>query len=60
MCVCINVVCLETLDGLVFVSQLLYLMDMVKNGIQQQNQRLPFVMTTYITKVAQQMLKPGV
>ncbi|XP_063349998.1 nucleolar pre-ribosomal-associated protein 1 [Pelmatolapia mariae] len=38
--------------------QLLYLMDMVKNGIQQQNQRLPFVMTTYITKVAQQMLKP--
>ncbi|KAM6933336.1 nucleolar pre-ribosomal-associated protein 1 [Xenentodon cancila] len=38
--------------------QLLYLMDMVKNGIQQQNQRLPFVLTTYITKVAQQMLKP--
>ncbi|XP_076592199.1 nucleolar pre-ribosomal-associated protein 1 [Chaetodon auriga] len=38
--------------------QLLYLMDMVKNGIRQQNQRLPFVLTTYITKVAQQMLKP--
>ncbi|XP_041850678.1 nucleolar pre-ribosomal-associated protein 1 [Melanotaenia boesemani] len=38
--------------------QLLYLMDMVKNGIPQQNQRLPFVMTTYISKVAQQMLKP--
>uniref|UniRef100_A0A667XJJ7 URB1 ribosome biogenesis homolog n=1 Tax=Myripristis murdjan TaxID=586833 RepID=A0A667XJJ7_9TELE len=38
--------------------QLLYLMDMVKNGIRQQNQRLPFVLTTYISKVAQQMLKP--
>ncbi|XP_061575705.1 nucleolar pre-ribosomal-associated protein 1 [Cololabis saira] len=38
--------------------QLLYVMDMVKNGMQQQNQRLPFVLTTYITKVAQQMLKP--
>ncbi|XP_059187700.1 nucleolar pre-ribosomal-associated protein 1 isoform X2 [Centropristis striata] len=38
--------------------QLLYLMDTVKNGIQQQNQRLPFVLTTYIAKVAQQMLKP--
>ncbi|XP_029302759.1 nucleolar pre-ribosomal-associated protein 1 isoform X2 [Cottoperca gobio] len=38
--------------------QLLYLMDTVKNGIRQQNQRLPFVLTTYIAKVAQQMLKP--
>uniref|UniRef100_A0A4W6E3K8 URB1 ribosome biogenesis homolog n=1 Tax=Lates calcarifer TaxID=8187 RepID=A0A4W6E3K8_LATCA len=38
--------------------QLLYLMDTVKNGIRQQNQRLPFILTTYITKVAQQMLKP--
>uniref|UniRef100_A0A7N6A9G1 URB1 ribosome biogenesis homolog n=1 Tax=Anabas testudineus TaxID=64144 RepID=A0A7N6A9G1_ANATE len=38
--------------------QLLYLMDTVKNGIRQKNQRLPFVLTTYITKVAQQMLKP--
>ncbi|XP_028275754.1 nucleolar pre-ribosomal-associated protein 1 isoform X2 [Parambassis ranga] len=38
--------------------QLLYLMDTVKNGITQQNQRLPFVLTTYICKVAQQMLKP--
>ncbi|XP_070761902.1 nucleolar pre-ribosomal-associated protein 1 [Enoplosus armatus] len=38
--------------------QLLYLMDTVKNGIRQQNQRLPFVLTTYITKVAQQLLKP--
>ncbi|XP_074535890.1 nucleolar pre-ribosomal-associated protein 1 [Halichoeres trimaculatus] len=38
--------------------QLLYLMDIVKNGIRKQNQRLPFVLTTYISKVAQQMLKP--
>ncbi|XP_058490255.1 nucleolar pre-ribosomal-associated protein 1 [Solea solea] len=38
--------------------QLLYMMDTVKNGIQTQNQRLPFVMTIYISKVAQQMLKP--
>ncbi|KAK5868904.1 hypothetical protein PBY51_009879 [Eleginops maclovinus] len=38
--------------------QLLYLMDTVRNGIRQQNQRLPFVLTTYIAKVAQQMLKP--
>nr|XP_046245595.1 nucleolar pre-ribosomal-associated protein 1 [Scatophagus argus] len=38
--------------------QLLYLMDTVKNGIRQANHRLPFVLTTYISKVAQQMLKP--
>uniref|UniRef100_A0A8C9ZT80 URB1 ribosome biogenesis homolog n=1 Tax=Sander lucioperca TaxID=283035 RepID=A0A8C9ZT80_SANLU len=38
--------------------QLLYLMDTVKNGIRQPNQKLPFLLTTYITKVAQQMLKP--
>ncbi|XP_031719530.1 nucleolar pre-ribosomal-associated protein 1 isoform X1 [Anarrhichthys ocellatus] len=38
--------------------QLLYLMDTVKNGIRQQNQRLPFVLTSYIAKVAQQMLRP--
>ncbi|XP_051934296.1 nucleolar pre-ribosomal-associated protein 1 [Hippocampus zosterae] len=38
--------------------QLLYLLDMVKNGVRQQNQRLPFVLTTYLSKVAQLMLKP--
>uniref|UniRef100_A0A1A7XHS4 URB1 ribosome biogenesis 1 homolog n=3 Tax=Iconisemion striatum TaxID=60296 RepID=A0A1A7XHS4_9TELE len=38
--------------------QLLYLMDIVKNAIRKQNQRLPFILTSYITKVAQQMLKP--
>ncbi|KAM6946090.1 nucleolar pre-ribosomal-associated protein 1 [Aplochiton taeniatus] len=39
-------------------KQLLYLLDTVKNGIRQKNLRLPFVLTTYIAKVAQQMLKP--
>lgn len=34
-------------------------MDTVKNGVQQPNQRLPFILTTYISRVAQQMLKPG-
>lgn len=34
-------------------------MDTMKNGIRHPNQRLPFVLTTYVTKVAQQMLKPG-
>ncbi|XP_063062000.1 nucleolar pre-ribosomal-associated protein 1 [Engraulis encrasicolus] len=38
--------------------QLLYLLDMVRNGIKQQNLRVPFVMTTYVAKVAQQMLRP--
>ncbi|KAL2096575.1 hypothetical protein ACEWY4_008723 [Coilia grayii] len=38
--------------------QLLYLLDTVRNGIKQQNLRLPFVMTTYVAKVAQQMLRP--
>lgn len=45
--------------GFVHLKQLLYLMDMMKNGIRHPNQRLPFVLTTYVTKVAQQMLKPG-
>lgn len=39
-------------------KQLLYLMDTVKNGISQQNLKLPFVLTTYICKVSNQMLKP--
>ncbi|XP_057694473.1 nucleolar pre-ribosomal-associated protein 1 isoform X2 [Corythoichthys intestinalis] len=38
--------------------QLLYLLDTVKNGVRQPNRRLPFILTTYISKVAQQMLKP--
>ncbi|XP_066555925.1 nucleolar pre-ribosomal-associated protein 1 [Amia ocellicauda] len=38
--------------------QLLYLMDALKNGIRQQNLRLPFLLVSYIARVAQQMLKP--
>ncbi|KAM8854605.1 nucleolar pre-ribosomal-associated protein 1 isoform 2-T2 [Synchiropus picturatus] len=39
-------------------AQLLYFMEAVKNGVWQQNQSLSFVVTTYISKVAQQMLRP--
>lgn len=38
--------------------QLLYLLDVVKNGIRQPNVRLTFCLVFYIAKVAQQMLKP--
>uniref|UniRef100_A0A8C9VHG9 URB1 ribosome biogenesis homolog n=1 Tax=Scleropages formosus TaxID=113540 RepID=A0A8C9VHG9_SCLFO len=38
--------------------QLLYLMVTVRNGIRQENLRFPFLLTTYIGKVAQQMLRP--
>ncbi|PWA28006.1 hypothetical protein CCH79_00012128, partial [Gambusia affinis] len=38
--------------------QLLYLMDNLKNGIPKLNQKLPFVLAVYISKVAQQMLRP--
>ncbi|XP_013868182.1 nucleolar pre-ribosomal-associated protein 1 [Austrofundulus limnaeus] len=38
--------------------QLLYLMTVVKNGIRRQNQRVPFVLASYINKVAQLMLRP--
>uniref|UniRef100_A0A3B5LBN4 Uncharacterized protein n=1 Tax=Xiphophorus couchianus TaxID=32473 RepID=A0A3B5LBN4_9TELE len=38
--------------------QLLYFMDNLKNGIPKQNQKLPFVLAVYISKVAQQMLRP--
>lgn len=40
--------------------QLLYLLDTLKNAIQKQNIRLSFVHATYIAKVAQQILRPGV
>ncbi|KAM9801478.1 nucleolar pre-ribosomal-associated protein 1 [Neosynchiropus ocellatus] len=39
-------------------AQLLYFMEAMKNGVWQQNQSLSFVVTTYISKVAQQMLRP--
>ncbi|XP_026138598.1 nucleolar pre-ribosomal-associated protein 1 [Carassius auratus] len=38
--------------------QVLYLLDTVKNGIPKQNQRMPNVHVAYITKVAQQILRP--
>ncbi|MBN3325103.1 NPA1P protein, partial [Atractosteus spatula] len=48
------------LDGARFKErrQLLYLMDAVRNGIRQPNVRLPFLLVAYISRVAQQMLKP--
>uniref|UniRef100_A0AAR2KM73 Nucleolar pre-ribosomal-associated protein 1 C-terminal domain-containing protein n=1 Tax=Pygocentrus nattereri TaxID=42514 RepID=A0AAR2KM73_PYGNA len=50
----------EHLEGAHFreKKQLLYLLDTVKNGIQKQNLKVPFVHTTYIAKVAQQILRP--
>uniref|UniRef100_A0A671SNS2 Nucleolar pre-ribosomal-associated protein 1 C-terminal domain-containing protein n=1 Tax=Sinocyclocheilus anshuiensis TaxID=1608454 RepID=A0A671SNS2_9TELE len=38
--------------------QVLYLLDTVKNGIPKQNLRMPNVHVAYITKVAQQILRP--
>ncbi|KAI4893107.1 hypothetical protein NFI96_020631 [Prochilodus magdalenae] len=50
----------EHLEGAHFreKKQLTYLLDTVKNGIQKQNLRVPFVHTTYIAKLAQQILRP--
>ncbi|KAL8190588.1 UNVERIFIED_CONTAM: hypothetical protein K2H54_055923, partial [Gekko kuhli] len=39
-------------------KQLLYLMDVVQNGIRQPNLRFTFPLTLYIARVAQHMLKP--
>ncbi|XP_042314593.1 LOW QUALITY PROTEIN: nucleolar pre-ribosomal-associated protein 1 [Sceloporus undulatus] len=39
-------------------KQLLYLMDVVQNGISQPNLRFTFPLALYISRVAQQMLKP--
>uniref|UniRef100_H3BBX5 URB1 ribosome biosis homolog n=1 Tax=Latimeria chalumnae TaxID=7897 RepID=H3BBX5_LATCH len=38
--------------------QLQYLMDIVKNGIRQENLRLTFSLAVYVAKVVQQLLKP--
>ncbi|XP_076974949.1 nucleolar pre-ribosomal-associated protein 1 isoform X3 [Tamandua tetradactyla] len=38
--------------------QLLYLLDMVRNGIRTQNMRLTFSLTLFIAKAAVQILKP--
>ncbi|XP_070606470.1 nucleolar pre-ribosomal-associated protein 1 [Erythrolamprus reginae] len=39
-------------------KQLLYLMDVVQNGIKQPNLKFTFPLTLYIARVAQQILKP--
>nr|XP_060626413.1 nucleolar pre-ribosomal-associated protein 1 isoform X1 [Anolis sagrei ordinatus] len=39
-------------------KQLLYLMDVVQNGIRQPNLKFTFPLTLYISRVAQQMLNP--
>uniref|UniRef100_M3XPW4 URB1 ribosome biogenesis homolog n=1 Tax=Mustela putorius furo TaxID=9669 RepID=M3XPW4_MUSPF len=39
-------------------SQLLYLLDVVRNGIRTQNMRLTFTLTLFIAKAASQILKP--
>ncbi|XP_034626067.1 nucleolar pre-ribosomal-associated protein 1 [Trachemys scripta elegans] len=38
--------------------QLLYLMDVVQNGIRQPNLRFTFSLTLFVARVMQQMLKP--
>ncbi|XP_077578475.1 nucleolar pre-ribosomal-associated protein 1 [Stigmatopora nigra] len=40
-------------------KQLLYLLEAVRKGVRRPNQRLPFLLTTYIGKVSLEMLKPG-
>ncbi|KAM8976730.1 nucleolar pre-ribosomal-associated protein 1 [Pelodytes ibericus] len=39
-------------------KQLQYLLDIVKNGIRQENGRLTFLLTLYVAQAAQQILKP--
>lgn len=39
--------------------KLLYLLDVVRNGIRTQNMRLTFTLTLFIAKAASQILKPG-
>ncbi|XP_074216763.1 nucleolar pre-ribosomal-associated protein 1 isoform X2 [Camelus bactrianus] len=39
-------------------SQVLYLLDVVRNGIRTQNMRLTFILALFIAKAALQILKP--
>lgn len=39
--------------------KVLYLLDVVRNGIRTQNMRLTFTLTLFIAKAALQILKPG-
>lgn len=40
-------------------AQVLYLLDVVRNGIKTPNMRLPFTVALFIAKAAVQILKPG-
>ena len=42
-----------------FSVQVLYLLDVVRNGIKAPNLRLPFTVALFIAKAALQILKPG-
>uniref|UniRef100_A0A8C5PK70 URB1 ribosome biosis homolog n=1 Tax=Leptobrachium leishanense TaxID=445787 RepID=A0A8C5PK70_9ANUR len=39
-------------------KQMQYLLDVVKNGVRQENLRLAFLLTLYVAKAAQQILRP--
>ena len=39
--------------------KVLYLLDVVRNGIRTKNMRLTFTLTLFIAKAAVQILKPG-
>ncbi|CAH2219289.1 Hypothetical predicted protein [Pelobates cultripes] len=39
-------------------KQLQYFLDIIKNGLRKQNQRLTFLITLYVAKAAQQILRP--
>ncbi|KAG8518530.1 Nucleolar pre-ribosomal-associated protein 1 [Galemys pyrenaicus] len=39
-------------------AQLLYLLDVVRNGIRRQNMRLTFTLSLFMARAAQQILKP--
>lgn len=39
--------------------KVLYLLDVVRNGIRTQNMRLTFTLALFIAKAALQILKPG-
>ncbi|ETE73475.1 Nucleolar pre-ribosomal-associated protein 1, partial [Ophiophagus hannah] len=57
----LTVAALSSYDGNMRAAayHLLYLMDVVQNGIKQPNLRFTFPLTLYIARVAQQILKPG-
>lgn len=46
-------------DALSSCFQVLYLLDVVRNGIHTQNMRLTFTLALFVAKAALQILKPG-